>query len=169
MSPTPNPTPAYPHADIAAAVARALRKADDPPRPVPDSLHSPGKYAALSQNFRTSAWQHLDAADLPQASNKAWGMVAETIKAVSAQHGGFIHKHHGTLEVAWELARLARNAGDLETARLINRTIMIANQLHANFYEDDLPEDGVLEGLIDCEELSALLYARFWPDGAPAA
>ena len=146
-----------------------MANAADPPRPALDSLHSPGKYAALSQHFRAGAWRHLDDGDLTQASNKAWGLVAETIKAVSAQHGGFIHKHHGTLEVAWALARLARNAGDLETARLINRTIMIANQLHANFYEDDLPDDGVLEGLIECEALSQRLFARFWPDGAPAA
>ena len=45
-----------------------------------------------------SAREHLNRGDLPQASNKAWGMVAETVKAVSAQHGGMIHNHR-TLQI----------------------------------------------------------------------
>ena len=48
------PTP-YAAADIAAAVARALRNADDRPRPGPDAGRTPRKYAALSQNFRNGA------------------------------------------------------------------------------------------------------------------
>ena len=65
------PAPAYSHADIAAAVARGLANADDHPVPRRDARRFPHKYAALSQNFRNSAWQHLNAGDLPQASNKA--------------------------------------------------------------------------------------------------
>ena len=162
------PAPAYSHADIAAAVARGLSKADDLPRLGTDAARSPLKYAGMSQDFRSGAWRHLDEGDLPQASNKAWGLVAETIKAVSAEYGGVIHKHSSIGEVAWELARLARNAGDLDSARLINRTIMTANQMHANFYENELHADTVLEGLIQCEEMSDRLYALFWPAGAAA-
>ena len=169
MSPTPNPTPAYPPADIAAAVARALRKANDPPQLGPDAVRFARKYAAMSQNFRNGAWRHLDEDDLAQASNKAWGLLAETIKAISAEHGGFLHKHQSIIEVAWELAALARNAGDTDAGRQIIRSFRIARDQHSNFYENELPDVVVLEGLIDCEELSALLYARFWPAGAPAA
>ena len=167
MSPTP--TPAYPPADIAAAVARGLRKADDRSRPGPDAAHTSRKYAAMSQNFRNGAWRHLDEDDLAQASNKSWGLVAETIKAISAEHGGFIHKHQSIIEVVWELAALARNAGDTAAARQIIRYFRTARDQHSNFYEDDIPDVVVLEGLIECEELSELLYAMFWPDGAPAA
>ena len=94
--------------------------------------------------------------------------MAETIKAVSAQHGGFIHKHLSITAVVQELARLTRNAGDADSARLISRAVFTANQLHANFYEEELDADTILEGLIECEELSARLYALFWPAGAPA-
>ena len=163
------PPAAYPHADIAAAVARALRKADAPPRPGPDAIRYSGKYAAMAQDFRSGAWQHLDAGDLPQASNKAWGLAAETVKAVSAQHGGIIHKHRSISEVVWELARLARSAGDTAIARELNRNFTTAGRLHANFYENELPDDLVLEGLMDCEEFSTRLYALFWPEGAPTA
>ena len=170
MSPPANTaavTAPYPYADIAAAVSRALRRANDPPQPTEDAGHSPLKYAAMSQNFRNGAWRHLDEGDLSQASNKAWGLVAETLKGISAEHGGFIHTHRGILEVGWELARLPRNAGDADAARRIIRHFGTARSLHIN-YEDDLPDVVVLEGLIDCEELSDQLYALFWPDGAPA-
>ena len=162
------PAPAYPHADIAAAIARALRKANDPPRPGLDAARFARKYAAMSQNFRNGAWRHLDEADLAQASNKAWGLVAETVKAISAEHGGFIHKHQSISEVVWELAGLARNAGDTNSAREIIRDFSTARTQHANFYEDELPDVVVLGELIQCEELSHRLYALFWPDGAPA-
>ena len=171
MSPTPNPNPApaYPHAAIAAAVARALANADDPPQPRTDARRFPHKYAALSHDFHTSAWQHLDAGDLPQASNKAWGLVAETVKAIAAQHGGIIHKHHSIAEVVDQLCRLTLDAGDGESALLIGGIFMIAERLHSNFYENESSETIVLQGLIKCEEMSAQLYALFWPDGAPAA
>ena len=160
-------TAPYPHADIAAAVARALRRANDPPRPGPDAACSPLKYAGMSQDFRNGAWRHLDEGDLPQASNKAWGLVAETIKAISAEHGSFIHKHISITEVVRELARLARNAGDTESASRINGAFLIAGKLHINFYENELSDDLIIEGLIQCEEFSELLFALFWPAGAP--
>ena len=169
---TPNTTATatapYPRAAIAAAVAQALRRANDRPRPGEDAARTASKYAALSQNFHHSAWQHLDANDLPQASNKAWGMVAETVKAISAEHGGFIHKHRSISEVVNQLYLLARNAGDADAARQLIRAFGTANQLHANFYEDELSDYVVMEWLMQCEELSDQLYALFWPDGAPS-
>ena len=155
----------YPRADIAAAVARVLRRAKDPPQPDVDGDRSSGKYAGLAQDFRGSAWQHLDASDLPQASNKAWGLVAETVKAISAEHGGFIHKHRSISEVVTQLCMMARNAGDADAARQLIRAFGTANQLHANFYEDELSDYGVMEWLMQCEELSDQLYALFWPAG----
>ena len=133
-----------------------------------DYIRSPLKYAGLSQDFRSRAWRHLDAGDLPQASNKAWEMVAKTIKAVSAHHGGVIHKYLIISAVLSELIRLLRNAGDTDSARLLSRSIMIANQMYANFYENELHKDFVLVGLMQCEEMSDRLFALFWLDGAPA-
>ena len=160
----------YPAAEVAAAVARGLARANDRPDPALDITRTPQKYAALARGFRDSAWDHLEKEDLPQASNKAWGLVAETVKAISAQHGGIIHSHRAIVAVLVELARLAANAGDVAIHREINRALMTAGRLHINFYEDELHEDTVLEGLIQCEELSQLLYHRFAVAGvAPAA
>ena len=82
-----------PEPDTVAAVARALATARDWPDPEFDDGCSPQKYAGMAQEFRASAWKHLDEGDLAQASNKAWGVVAETVKAISAHHGRIIHNH----------------------------------------------------------------------------
>ena len=82
---------------IAGAVARALAAARAPAQPG-DADRGPNrgaaKYARLSQDFRAGAWQHIrEDGGLPQASNKAWGLVAATVKAISARHGGVIRTH----------------------------------------------------------------------------
>ena len=168
MTTPPTPAP-YPAAAVAAAVARGLAAANDRPDPVADAIRTPQKYAALVQNFRNSAWKHLDENDLPQASNKAWGLVAETVKDISAQHGYIIHSHRAIMEVVVQLARLAGNAGDADIARLIRTVFATAGKLHVNFYENELHEDIVLESLMQCEELSELLYSRFTTAGIPPA
>ena len=162
-----NPTASYPDSDIAAAVAHALAAANNQPNPYFDASCSPQRYAGMGQDFRASAWKHLDEGDLPQASNKAWGLVAETVKAISAHHGGIIHSHLAIWTVATALARLVGDSGDMETRRWINNSFVVARNLHSNFYDGRAPEDEVLAGLILCEELSRRLYELFWPEGAP--
>ena len=156
----------YSEREITVAVARGLATARDRPQPEEDALCSPQKYARMAQNFRRGAWKHLDENDLVQASNKAWGLVAETIKAISAYHGGYIHTHRSIWMVARELRRLAEASGDLATRRLISNSFMIARSLHSNFYEDKADAVEVTDGLRQCEELSELLYLLFWPEGA---
>ena len=162
---TANATASYPAPDIAAAVARALAAARDRPQPRLDRYRTAQKYAGMAQDFRAKAWVHLEQGDLSQASNKAWGLVAETVKAISAHHGGFIHTHHAITEVVRELARLVGNAGDTETRVWINGMFIIASRLHSNFYENETPEELVRDGLILCEQLSERLYELFGPDG----
>ena len=156
------------NADIAAAVARGLTAARDRAQPE-DAERSPEKYARLSRDFRASAWKHLrEDGDLPQASNKAWGTVAETIKAVSAQHGGIIHAHRSIWSVVRELNRLLGDSGDTETQAWINNAFRTARALHSNFYEDEESEPEVTAGIGLCEELSDRLYELFWPEGQTA-
>lgn len=151
--------------DIAAAVARGLDAARD--RAQPDDVgRTPEKYAGLGRDFRASAWKHLrEDGDLPQASNKAWGMVAETVKAVSARHGGIIHQHRSIWEVVRQLSRLAGESGETGAQAWINSSFMVARTLHSNFYEDEADEDEITAGLELCEELSERLYELFWPEG----
>ena len=158
-------TASYPAPDIDAAVARALAAARDRPDPEFDAGCSAQKYAGMAQDFRASAWEHLDKGDLPQASNKAWGLVAETVKAISAHHGRIIHSHRALWQVVRELTQLVGDAGDMETRHWINNSFAVARNLHSNFYEGRASENEVLDGLILCEELSQKLYELFGPDG----
>ena len=105
---------------------------------------------------------------MPQASNKAWGLVAETVKAVSAQHGGIIHAHRSIWMVVRQLARAAGDAGDAETQQWLNSSFPVARSLHSNYYyhEDEAEEDDVRAGLRQCERLSERLYELFRPDGS---
>ena len=153
----------YTSDDIAAAVSRALRR--DPPQP-DDAGRTPEKYARLGRDFRAGAWKHLrEDGDLPQASSKAWGMVAQTVKAVSARHGGIIHAHGSIWLVVRELAGLAEAAGDLEARNLISNAFRTARALHSNYYEDEETAAEIAAGLALCEELSRRLYELFWPEG----
>ncbi len=154
----------YTDETIAAAVAQGLAAARDPSQP-DDADRAPDKYARLSDDFRAGAWKHLrEDGDLPQASNKAWGMVAETIKAVGARHGGIIHQHRSIWQVLRQLSNLARESGDTETRESINNAFMVARSLHSNFYEDEASAEEVTDGLRLCEELSNRLYELFWPE-----
>ena len=164
---TPRAHP-YPAPAVAAAVRRGLVTARDRPNPVADADRTPEKYARLAEDFRRSAWKHLDENDLPQASNKGWGLVAETVKSVCAQHGGFIHTHRSIQMVVRELARVAGNAGDTTTQEWINGYFIIARSLHSNYYEDEAEEDDVRGGLRQCEQLAERLVELFGvpsPDG----
>ena len=154
----------YTDETIATAIARGLTAARDPSQP-DDADRGPEKYARLGSDFRAGAWKHLlEDGDLPQASNKAWGMVAETVKAISAQHGGIVHQHRSIWQVLRELSDLVAVSGDPDTQTWINNAFRTARALHSNYYEDEESADEVRAGLRLCEELSDRLYDLFWPE-----
>ena len=92
--------------------------------------------------------------------------MAETVKAICLHHGRVIHSHRGLLQAFEELAQLVDAAGDVETRRWLRVSFSAARMLHSNFYEDRMTEGDILDGLIQCEELSARLYGLFWREGA---
>ncbi len=156
----------YDRNTVAAAVARGLSAARDHAQP-DDAGKEPENYARWAEAFRRSAWRHLDEDDidsLPQASNKAWGLVAETIKAISAHHGGAIHAHRSFMLIMREVSDLVREQGDAATAAWLNNSFSAVRILHSNFYENEMSENQVADGLQLCEQLSERLYELFWPE-----
>ena len=99
---------------------------------------------------------------MPQASNKAWGLVAETVKDISLHHGRVIRTHRGIWLVVVELALLVGNAEDAAAQHRIIDAFWVARSLHSNFYENKDTEVAVIGGLITCEDLSVCLYSLFW-------
>ena len=78
--------------------------------------------------------------DLIQASEKAWGAVAQFLKALATQRGWAHETHQHLGQVA---DRLANETGDAEISNLFDR----AESLHANFYEAHRSEAAVRRGM----------------------
>ena len=98
---------------------------------------------------------------------KPGGLVAETVKVISAHYGSVIHTYRTIVAVIDELSRLAASAGDTETRRRINISFAVARSLHTNFYENEMHENIVRDSLELCDELSRRLYQLFSSEGAP--
>ena len=107
-------------------------------------------YEALGDFFLQDAKELLSQRNRVQASEKLWGAAALTLKAIAAKRGLKLEKH-GSL---WTfLNTLAQESRDKEFIRLFN----IANALHRNFYEDEMPMEAVEISAGDIERLIAKL------------
>ena len=103
-------------------------------------------YHQASQRFLAQARAELTADDLPQASEKAWGAVAQMLKAIADQHGWEHNRHRHYLRI---VSRLRAQTGDGDIRRLFNT----ASALHENFYENAMETNDVADGLDDVEAL----------------
>ena len=93
-------------------------------------------YREASRLLLAQALRELEAGDLRQASEKAWGAAAQMVKAAAALRG-WEHDGHRYL---WIAAReLSNEADDQEIHDLFTN----ANGLHVNFYENTYDTDRV--------------------------
>ena len=105
-----------------------------------------------ANEFLIKGRAHLAEGDLLQASEKGWGATAHMVKA-AADTRGWPHTTHGDL-----YRTVDRLAAELPGQRL-QLLFRSASALHQNFYEDDMPEGTVANGLDDVEEIVGLLQA----------
>ncbi len=103
-------------------------------------------YLKLSEKYLSEAEKLLRREDYLQASEKAWGAVAEMVKALAAKEGIDL-KSHG--ELHRYIAKLVEKTKDIELRRLWS----VANELHRNFYEGWLPPELVKGYIEDVKEL----------------
>ena len=86
-------------------------------------------YRDAGRGLMSQAHTELEAGDLRQASEKAWGAVAQMVKA-AAEMRGWEHDAHRYL---WDAARdLSNEADDQEIHDLFG----VANGLHVNYHEN---------------------------------
>ncbi len=86
--------------------------------------------------YLDDARELLKKGDLVQASEKFWGATALTIKMVAAKRGLKLEEH-GSL---WAFINLlAMESGDRDVIGLFH----VANGLHKNFYENEMPKEAV--------------------------
>ena len=110
-------------------------------------------HSDTAAEFLIKGRAHLAEGDLLQASEKGWGAAAQMVKAV-AETRGWRHSTHGDLYRA--VHRLAGESPDQRLGILFRS----ASALHQNFYEGDMPEEAVAEGIDDMEQFAAALESH---------
>ena len=101
-------------------------------------------YRERSKAFLAKAREELDAGDLEQASEKAWGAAALIVKAVAETRELPHEKHSHLFDVVHGLARQNRD-------RQLRWLFHLANGLHVNFYESTFDSQAVSEAIEDVE------------------
>jgi hypothetical protein len=99
------------------------------------------QYRELSEKYLADAKELLNAGDLVQASEKLWG--------ASAAKGGLKLEQHDSLWVFINM--LAKENGDEDIVTFFG----VANALHRNFYENEMPEETVKISAKDIEKSEA--------------
>ena len=89
------------------------------------------KYRSAATQLLEQARRELAAGDIRQASEKGWGAAAQAVKDV-AERRGWKHKTHAALFNTIE--RLAEETDGDHLLSLFH----VANNLHSNFYENEL-------------------------------
>ena len=97
---------------------------------------STDSYRHSARELLEKARDELAAGDIRQASEKGWGATAQMLKAI-AQRDGVPHHSHAAL------ARIASDVHGQTGDDNIATWFAIAQNLHVNFYEDNLPAEFV--------------------------
>ena len=95
-------------------------------------------YQQASQRFLAQAKEELAAGDLQQASEKGWGAAAQMLKAIAEQRSWEHGKHRHLSRAA---SRLRAETGDRDVYRFFS----VANDLHGNFYENEMSAEDIAE------------------------
>jgi HEPN domain-containing protein len=100
-----------------------------------------------AERFLRHAEEQFEAGDMPQASEKAWGAVAHYLKSEAKFRGWRNSSHSDLSDIAYDLAH------ETDDTSRIERLYDGVNKLHANFYEDQLDDREVAEGVGWAREL----------------
>ncbi len=109
------------------------------------------RHREISDRFLEQAYVEFEDGDLLQASEKAWGALTHYVNAV-AKMRDWPHSTHRDLNL--NASRLIQATDDASAHR---QQLLVANALHANFYQDFLDEDSVRDGLDATGRLLATL------------
>ncbi len=111
------------------------------------------EHAEISRRLIQQADDEFQKDDTLQASEKAWGAAAHALKSIAEERGWRHGRHRDLFPV---VKRIAEGTGQPEIRALFNA----ANILHANFYENWLPDDMVEANIADVKNLLEALYAQ---------
>ncbi len=95
--------------------------------------------------------------DRLQASEKLWGAVAHGLKIVAANRKWPYTAHADASVIIKHLQKTLKQRNAPTDARLLRRLFPIAEDLHRNFYTDELEMEEIADRREDVRELLALL------------
>lgn len=134
------------------------RPLDTAPGPSPDAESE--RHALISHDLLLKARSELEAGDLLQASEKAWGAAAHAVKAVAEKRRWFS-------QADWKLGR----ASEIITAELdnhnVHRCYSLVRDAHYNYYHHWYDAQTVGLAVAAAFELVAILDETLAPDYAP--
>ena len=111
-------------------------------------------------HYRSVAQHCLTGHDYRQAAEKSWGAYAQAVKAAGAAHGMHVNTHRNVLRVAEELTALTATVNVVDAAKL-RIGYLSARALHQHFYENDVGDAEVEQGVADVMDAIDLLQALF--------
>ena len=111
------------------------------------------RHTEISARFLEHAEAELQAGDLLQASEKAWGAVAHYLNSLARRYGWRMSSHNDLRENARRVMRLTRNPEFSEIR------YSFVESLHGNFYHDFTDARGVAVGLQSAKALLADMEA----------
>ncbi len=92
------------------------------------------KYIELHEKYLSESEALFNQKNYSQVSEKLWGATATITKAIAASRKKTIRSHDG---IAFFLASIAKEVKDESILNIVS----IANSMHQNFYEDNLPPE----------------------------
>ena len=119
-------------------------------------------YRANLAHYRHHVQLSLGESDYLQAAEKSWGAFTQIIKAIAADHQIKLTSHIGIMRVAGELSKLIAETSPEDGAEVSDASVM-AHSLHLHFYEDELPDDRVVQSAGAVSEAIDLLRQWFPP------
>ena len=131
---------------------------DTAPGPSPDAESR--RNAGISRELLAKARLELDAGDLLQASNKAWGAAAFALKAVAEKRRWFN-------EADWKLRRIASIVSDELNDQQIIRSYDSTRLAHFNFYQHEYDHREVEQAIEAAAYVVAQLEPTLFPDYEP--
>ena len=150
------PQPTFTDEQVVAAIRAAFSPRWDTSLSAEDAAAQAESYRANLAHYRQHVQRSLDESDYLQAAEKSWGAFTQIVKAVGADHQIKLSSHIGIMRVAGELAKLIAQTAPEAGGRVSDASVM-AHSLHLHFYENELPDDRVIQSATTVSEAIDLL------------
>ncbi len=156
------PPPTFTDEQVVAAIRAAFSPRWDTSLTPEEAVEHAGIYRDSLDHYRKHIQRSRGESDYRQVAEKSWGAFTQIIKAIGAEHQIKLSSHVGIMRVAGELAKLIAQTAPEAGGRVSDASVM-AHSLHLHFYENELPDDRVIQSATMVSEAIDLLQDWFPP------